>query len=678
MVVSRLEHTLSYPESRSVLPADKELDVDLYSIQVKDVDVVVAVGGAIHAYANKQIVHHPIYMITKKSKAIQIGVYEMRPSDVISLTDEDGGLSLEKLDEPLIYAFATKKMLLEQRMIPPPPEGEEEEDEKEGEEEVKLSSRSGSTTNAIHIGSIPALRADIFTLDTTIARTAAIPEETREAAQALVAEFVKPPKSQSSAWLQTVMKNNNYDTHENDGEGDCLFMVVRDAFLQLGQSTTVAKLRHKLSLEATSQLFDNYTTHYDMSSKTLMDETKRAKVLQTEYKKYEAKLKTTISALEQQELVSAAKHIAAQHKAAVAVAKAARELYNEFKFMKGVSTLDALQKKILTRDYWADTWAISTLERILGVKIVILSSEYAKKDENNLLQCGMNMDSVIESHGTFAPEFYILTEYTGAHYRLISYKGSRIFTYAEIPYDIKHLIVTKCMERNSGSFVMIGEFRKLAEMRLGKNTSDQSQNKSLLDEDIVDTIDVDVLGAADPNVVFRYYDRAADKPAGRGAGEKIEPIGRKLEFVELAPKGQFPNWRRKLDGTWFHPDTPIELDGRKWNSVQHYVQAGKFQKTNPELYNSFTAESGSDIAGDVHLAQKTSKLNTKDIDPTYAGQKKTAAMLAATTAKFTQIPHFNGLLRATKNAMIYQYISGAKPVVDTNLIMIRKSIGSLP
>jgi hypothetical protein len=462
-----------------------------------------------------------------------------------------------------------------------------------------------------------------------------------------------------------------------------MFMVVRDAFLQLGQSTTVAKLRQKLSLEVTQELFENYDAQYKMSSNAVLEETKRSKVLQTEYKKYEEKLKSTISALEQQNLVSAAKHIAAQHKTAMSRAKAARELYDEFKFMKGVSSVDAFQKKIQSSDYWGDSWAISTLERILGIKFVIISSEYAKKDENNMLQCGMNMDHILESRGSFAPEFYILTEHTGTHYRLISYKGKRIFTYADVPYDIKQLIVTKCIERNSGPFVLISEFKKLVARRSG--TTD---GQSVLDEDIIDTIDVDVLTSVDPHVVFQYYARAADKSAGRGAGEKIDAIERKLDFVELGPKGQFPNWRRKLDEDWLHADAPFELDGHHWNSVQHYVQAGKFKKAHPEFYANFTAESQSKIAGDVQLAMaagsekqsNTSGIHARPdnvvVDPTYPGKTEAAALAAGTAAKFTQIPHFTHLLLATKNAMLCRYTPGKKPEVAVDLIQIRKKLGS--
>ena len=63
-------------------------------------------------------------------------------------------------------------------------------------------------------------------------------------------------------------------------------------------------------------------------------------------------------------------------------------MLEEFKFMKGIDTLEKFKKIIKTCDFWAETWAISTLERLLNIKIIILSSEaYKLGDLLNVLQC---------------------------------------------------------------------------------------------------------------------------------------------------------------------------------------------------------------------------------------------------------------------------------------------------
>jgi hypothetical protein len=96
--------------------------------------------------------------------------------------------------------------------------------------------------------------------------------------------------------------------------------------------------------------------------------------------------------------------------------------------MKGIDTLDQFKSKIKSCDFWADTWAISTLERILNIKFIILSNEaYKSGDTKNVLQCGQLNDKILENKGIFNPEFYLITDYSGDHYKLVGYKKKQIF-----------------------------------------------------------------------------------------------------------------------------------------------------------------------------------------------------------------------------------------------------------
>jgi predicted NAD-dependent protein-ADP-ribosyltransferase YbiA (DUF1768 family) len=678
MVVSKIDNSISYPESRIVMAQDKELKVELYSIVIKDINVVIAIGSSINTYTKKNIIYYPIYMIKNNNKAVQIGLYEIQSSNLLTITDENGELDLDKLDNPLIYVFATKKFILDNRLVLSSDEdtNEDKSDNNTQEPEIDTPNNNEETVNFKDAPplSIPRYRADIFVLDSNVSVPQLLSEETKAQSQKINSDFEAPKKTHNAYWLQTVMKNNHYDTIENEGGGDCLFSVIRDAFASLGQMTTVEKLRQKLSLEASEELFNNYANHYELSSKVLLEESKKIKILQNEYKKYEEKVTMTISSTEQQEYVNNAKHIAIQYQESVANKKLAQELYSEFKFMKGVKSLDELQKKIQTPDYWADTWAISTLERILNIKFIILSSEYAKKDVNNMMQCGMNIDNIIESRGIFEPEFYIMTEHTGQHYRIISYREKQIFKYKEIPYDIKNMIITKCVERNSGPFILIPEFRKLTEVRDGDSLSG-----------IDEPIDLDILTEIDPNIIFQYYDKSMDKSAGKGTGEKIEPIERKLEFAKLSPKGEYPNWRRKLDNKWVHPDKPFEIDNYNWNSVEHYIQASKFKRNFPDFYRQFAVESNTDISKDLSLATAAGSKSGKkeetqvrptniEVDPEFGGKQEELATYQAMNAKFSQVSDFKGILLATKNATINKYTPGTKASVDKMMILVRKDL----
>lgn len=673
MVVSKIDTTISYPEIRTVMTPDKNLTVELYSIEARGVDIVVAIGGANHTYSHKNVVYHPIYLIKSTGRAMQIGVYEMRSTDVISVTDDDGNMDLGRLSEPRLYVFATKKLLQEHRMVPPGAV------ESEAVEELPVASKHHDEQKQVDpsdfahsatVLSIPSIRADIFSLDATVIPPPILPEESL-ADSKRENDIYHLADSKSASWIQQIMKNMNYNMTDTVTNGDCFFDAIRIAFSQLGQITTVSGLRKKLSLEVNEEIYQNYLAHHAMTSEALANETKNLKIHDAEYNRYKELVTSTISVAEQTEYVKQAKLVAQHYNDAISRKRMARELYADFKFMKSVKSVDDLARMIQTPDYWADAWAISTMERVLNVKFIILSSEYAKKDPNNMLQCGMNMDTHLESRGSFEPDVYIMLEFSGSHYRVITYKNKGIFHFSELPFNLKTLIVIKCIERNSGPFVLIPNFRAMVEDRDANAIRGPDQ-----------VIDIDVLASTDPGVVFQFYDKSMDKPAGKGSGEKIDAIYRKLEFAHLSPKGEFPNWRRKLDNQWMHPETPITVEDKKWNSVEHFIQASKFKRTAPEFYTEFSADSNSDIANNLELAIRagsasgkkgTSVIRPSDVvvDPEFHGKLESAAMVKAMSAKFTQIPHFKGLLRATKNATLNHYVPGARPTIDTALIKIR-------
>ena len=61
-------------------------------------------------------------------------------------------------------------------------------------------------------------------------------------------------------------------------------------------------------------------------------------------------------------------------------------MLKEVSFMKGVDTFDKFKKEIRKCSFWSDIWTISTMERILNIKLIILSSEALKNgDVKNIL-----------------------------------------------------------------------------------------------------------------------------------------------------------------------------------------------------------------------------------------------------------------------------------------------------
>jgi hypothetical protein len=140
---------------------------------------------------------------------------------------------------------------------------------------------------------------------------------------------------------------------------------------------------------------------------------------------------------------------------------------HEFRHMKEIDSFEKFKEFIISHNYWADDWAISTLEKLLNIKVIILSEgDYDEDDKDSVIWSTassiMRCEVFDDANGEkFRPDYYIMTSYTGQHYKLITYKNKKIFKFQELPYDIKVLIINKCMEKNSGNFYLIEDFCRL-------------------------------------------------------------------------------------------------------------------------------------------------------------------------------------------------------------------------
>jgi len=670
MVLSKLDpNNVSYPELKSVDSGDLKTEANLYQLEIEGVDVIIAVGNGKNTFEEYNIRYFPIYLVKSNNKVVQIGVYEIKASDYLNYLDDYNNLDVEKMNEPLIYSFATKNFLSKLRLEPDVPlrriegihkeEGEVTDSENEEEEE---------NNEYTEFYEIPDERKDIFILTKGVPIPPLLQEETSKKAKDYREKYHQSP---SDTWVEKFMMNTNYSIIDNEGGGDCLFATIRDAFSSIVQQTSVNKLRRKLSDEATDDVFFGYKEHYDMYNAALIKDTNKIKELESEYLLLKQHLQNTIDRNEQKIIVEQAKKVKTEHDRIVEEKKVTSQMLKEYKFMKGIDTLDKFKSKIRKCDFWADTWAISTLERVLNIKLIILSNEaYRSGDIKNVLQCGQLNDKILENKKIFTPEFYIMVDYTGDHYKIIGYKKKLIFKFNEIPYDIKKMIAEKCLEKNSGPFALIPDFQKFK----------ASLKKTVMkEEDYEELSESKLKGLYNDNVVFLFYSKSNDKPLpGKGAGEKI-PNEKMIEYAELAT---IPQWRKKLSNFWVEP---FSLDNHQWASVEHYYQASKFKKTHPDFYLSFSLDSGTDLSKDTAMAKSAGGKSGKykgellrpievTIDPDFFGKRHKKEMYAAQYAKFTQNEDLKKLLLATNDAKLTHHTRGAPPIVFDDLMLIRDKI----
>jgi len=697
-----MNRSIYYDETRKLEEEDMGYESPLYKISLYDKPFLISIGRE-RKLINEEKKHHyyfPVYLMNQNKVQTQIGVFEYE-SNIENQTDrlrpyldENGDVDLNRLDEPILYGYATEEYFDNiQSSISVTPAVLSELETQYLQEKTKAAqvSETDKPLDDTDLGvevlepfelnetdirvsksmesADKVLQKGVFDIDKTVKRPLSLQEETKEIAKQMKKEYVE---RKNPEWIEKFMKNNHYDIVDTENNGDCLFDTVRIAYEQIGYKTTIQKLRAIVAKELTDEI---YTTYRDLYQGVLAEKIsieKNMRKLVTVNKELKLRLKN-IPATEKEQravIVKEANLIAQEHTDLKEKYADNENLLGEFKFMKNVDSLDQLRDVVQTPEYWADNYAISILERELNMKFMIFSElNYDENDLNNVLQC----TSVIENIDEFSPDFYVFTTYSGNHYRLITYKNKRLFRFAEIPYDVKIMVVIKCMEKNSGIFNQIQDFRNF-KSKLGVDTGITGGGSG--EED--DTDEERQMGSSiDKTTVFSFYNKSAStSKAGKGDGEKISR-DKSYEYSDLDLK-KHKDWRKKLDDDW---GTVFHMDNMKWNSVEHYYQGAKFKKHNPHFYKLFSV--GNDFDGDVELAKAAGSQTGMDsvgkvlrpsdikIDPDFYGNRQYEEREQALYAKFSQNDDLKQILLLTKNAVLKKYVAKTVSKPDYLLMKVR-------
>ena len=500
-------------------------------------------------------------------------------------------------------------------------------------------------------------------------------------------------KPVTEPWIQTFMHNKNFGIIDNDGGNDSLFATIRDGLRSQGRSTSIEEMRTKLSDMATKELYDDYVKHYNKYAAPYTR-------IRSEVAEYNQKLAAVmerastdqgqrLSASELLKLEAENKGVRAQREESLTKMK---HLYHimetRFGYMKETKGDFARFKTILkTRTFIPDAWTLRALERMYNINVVRLSApRFADGDLDNVIMCG---DEISDSPGlelamfkeAYKPILFIMASVDErGSYSLITYRAKGALTFAELPYDVRTHILTKCMEAAGGEYAFIPQFKHLlasapqSRGSSGGGTGGGGGGDNWWshggDKNKMKTRDVPIL---------QFYNRAGNEFPGKGAGEYV-PASTEHLFVPLS---KIPNWRRALSN---FAESPFILDGRTWFSVEHYYQGSKFRKHNRDFYMQFSLDSGSDIAKDPLIAKaagsKTGKFNGRlyrpkavaiDADYFSSGGSKQAIM-DAMEAKFRQNSEMKQILLGTLNAQLYHFQRGEKPILFDNLMKVREKL----
>lgn len=464
--------------------------------------------------------------------------------------------------------------------------------------------------------------------------------------------------SGSDNWVQRFMHNDSYGIKDNEGGGDCFFSTIRDGLATVGKTVTVAELRNRLSNAATPELYEQYKILHEATSSEVKAANDAVKSLTERAKKLKEKVAKVANRKDKAVLLQEATALRDELKLAKSDRDVAKQSYGEFKWMSKLTTFPKFVKALRTCSFWADDWATSVMERLYNIKVIIFSeSSFEEGDIENVLQCGRGDDELLEKK-MFRPTEYIMMVHTGDHYKLITYDGKGAFTYNELPRQVVNLVKQKCMERNAGIYAIIPEFNDGLE--LPEEVVEEPSNLQLHGE----------------GTVFQFYDMAAAKPApGKGAGELMGADVPKGEFKALTG-----DWRRKLSHGY---DKTIQLDGHMWKTVEHYLEANKFAKGNPDFYVQFALDSGSELGQNVDMAKAAGagkKYNGKQVRPKgvkvdddWDEDRESEALEKALAEKFKDA-QLAAILKATKDAKLMFYRKGRPARVEVEMMKIRQKL----
>jgi predicted NAD-dependent protein-ADP-ribosyltransferase YbiA (DUF1768 family) len=695
MVFSKINPSLEYNESSKIEKTDHNFESLVYPIELtffddfgksRERELSIVFGKKNIKYKKKDnIIVYPIYLVVNDVAKTKIGFIEIESRYEDDVLDKNGDIDSEKISEPLLFSFVNEDYLRQQILNEKFSTKTEKEIHDAISENKKTDLEIEKETNIKDLFSIPEDkikktsdkiltpdRESIFINDPEIVMPAILTEETQKVAEELRTEFVESTRNE---WVANFMENNEYKIQDNEGGGDCLFAVIRDAFEQIGKRTTVNKLRNLVAEEANDELFQEYRDVYLSMENSIIENNKEIDASDKIIKQLKNTVKKNISELSKKEhtdLVEQAKQNEEKiKKIRQENIKNQQFLNSNFGFMKYIDSLEKLKNYMLTSNYWADYWTISTLENLLNFKFIIFSEESYNDDSlDGVLNCGDSLET-IKKKGKFTPNYYIMTSYTGNHYKLVIYKKKKILLFSEIPYDVKKLVINKCMEKNSGIFYLIQDFRNL-KSKIGLDPNEGAPEEgNELDDAYLETL-------YDPSIIF-VLDIKASKTAYPGKansyGETI-PLKLKKEYLPLS---NVDSWRRKLHDYW--TDAPFSLDDLRWASVEHYYQASKFKKQNPDFYRLFSLDSpGSKFNDNITKARQAgskdaNKLRPKNInmDPDFYGERNKEERKRALEAKFQQNSDLKEILKLTRMAKLMVFIRHSTSEIDIDLMNLRKT-----
>ena len=358
----------------------------------------IIIGKRNNMYLKDNVIFFPIYLYKKNRKCVQIGVYEI-----------EKGKPKEKM-VPLIFDKITPEFLKRNSFV--------------------LTKTPRQMTIYSEDNIVQDTRIPYFSLMVGKPIPASLKEETEEEARNITLDFYK---NKNPTWLQSFFKNNFYIIQENEYEE--IFYAIRNAFLSIGQETTVTKLRDIIVLNVKEEMFRQCLQTYKEYSHILSVIKEKLKKSKEIYESIEKKMRTEIDYQTKVSLLKKTIEIKKIRAVLLRQQETTQKIVNGVKFLSDVITFKQFKTKLRLSTYPVHQWCIEILENVLNIKCIILSSRnYYQQDLENVFLCSSDISGFNDTNDKyFEPDYYIIMD---EKFRLICYKTKCIFTYKELPYDL--------------------------------------------------------------------------------------------------------------------------------------------------------------------------------------------------------------------------------------------------
>jgi hypothetical protein len=411
-----------YPEEFSINKEDSSSEIKLYEVSIRDIMAIIAIGSPVYKFKDFDIVYFPIYLMKPNKLFFTIGLYELHIPTLDPLkpvVDELLHNSTRSPPLPIIYSSVTSAVI----------------------------KRLGITKNSLEISNNVNFTSNVNELEqanpNTVTGNNQLQEQTRQL--------------RTTSWVSAFLNTPGYDIVKNEGGGDCLFAVLRDGMKSMGVNKSVSELRKMLADSITDEVYETHKANYDAHAMEINDLKQQKKDLSEQMVQIRDEAKT-IPKSERGPLVEQMNTIKSRAISVNNELKTATTAFKiDFGYMSRVSTIDDMKKAVKKSSFWADAWAIVTMEQLLNIKLIILSSiEYNNKQLDNVITCGNSINAT-----TFSPNFYIITDYSGNHYELVTHNQKSAFSFDKLPNELVTVISQTCLKGESGAYNIIPEFNRL-------------------------------------------------------------------------------------------------------------------------------------------------------------------------------------------------------------------------